>query len=74
MYFETMVTSLYLLIIIEAQVGDLLHRKHSIGVTLVNHSVGHALFIDLSIVDFLLQAPVHNEAVDKTRLFLPVSK
>lgn len=63
----------YLLVIVEAQVGDLLHGQHGVRVTLVDHAVRHTLFIDLSVVDLLLEAAVHYEAVHEAGFLLAVS-
>lgn len=63
----------YLLVIIEAEVSDLLHREHGVGVTLVHDAVGHALLVDLPVVDLLLETAVHHETVYETRLSLPVT-
>lgn len=63
----------YVFVVIEAEIGDLLHREHCVRVALVDDAVRHALLVDLSVVDLLLQTPVHHEPVHETRLLLTVS-
>lgn len=62
-----------LLLAVPAQVGDLFHGQHGVRVALVHHAVGHALLVDLPVVDLLLQTVVHHQAVHKTGLFLAIS-
>lgn len=63
-----------LFIIIKAEISDLLHREYSVRVALIDDPVSHALLVDLSIIDLLLEATVHYETVHEAGLPLPVSR
>jgi hypothetical protein len=69
----TEIRQLRLFTIVPAQTGHLTHRQMCVGVALVNDSIGHALLVDLTIVDFLLQRIVHDQAVDKAGFLLAVA-
>lgn len=44
-----------------------------IRVALVHDAIAHALLVDLSIVDLLLQTVVDHQPIDEARLLLPIA-